>query len=976
MVKSGTWKFFSVLMVFILVIGLGLAIMPMNPFTAHVLQAQTGSWRDNFNGGPQQTWVNVDRGQNSTFSFINNRYELHTEYPNPDGAVISYVDFTAVDCIIEAKVQRINPGDKFLAYLIARGNIGANQLYCLGISSGDGGSNEPHLWLGKFDGATYSNIGGAGGSILPWGAGDYTWYDCNIKFAVFGNTLKGKAWKATDSEPAGWQVTATDSSFTTAGVGGLMVVTYHTLGWDIVQAAFNYASLTVLSKSEIWVNGSWAGTTPGTEVEPGKIFGYDAFATIQDGVDAVAASGTVKVASGTYGELITVNKANITLKAESQHLAIIRPPAERTSWPYGAMLITANGVTVDGFEIDGTTVCRNGINAYGASNVTIKNNVVHGAVNAWDGCGILVWDWDATKTVNNATIENNIVYDTGRMGIFCMDYSTGYDVTEGNVISGNTVHDVWKMATEWDDGGGGIQINVGKNCSITNNEVYNVQDSQRGIYMFGSATGNTITGNILRDNPIGIQLWISGLPGGETINWEGGFATSPDVHFNNIYGNTTGVISHGNQAADIIIARNNWWGANDGPGPVGPGTGDRVSANVDYDPWLVLGVGANPFGIVANGTSTSIITADMTRNSNNEDTSAGGHIPDGTKITFTTNKGTVSSKVVDKTTINGKATATLTSSTTIEVADVTAKANSATVATAVFFTKQGTDVVDSKTETISGSGTCTNTCTGGNVTIDAAGEHTVTTAKYSSNPGGTPTFQASGDYYDVHLDSTVGVNSLNIQFCPGASPTLIYYWDGAIWQSASNQHYMDGCIEVTITDTTFPSLAALSGLVFGSGTPSSEKAAVTPSAAQSSSSPQLPETIMTTPARITVKYLTAQPQKALANQSVTILANVVNGGDETGKYTATLKINGQVEETKSGTLSGHAAQQLTFNLLKTEPGNYNVDINGQKTYFTVINSGSTGNALPTHIIFIIAVTFIILGIVITGIFMLRRRTRY
>lgn len=111
------------------------------------------------------------------------------------------------------------------------------------------------------------------------------------------------------------------------------------------------------------------------------------------------------------------------------------------------------------------------------------------------------------------------------MGIMVMDHGGPtlpdggpYTVTAGNTITGNTVYDVWKVA--WGDHGGGIQINVAKDCSITNNLVYNVQNGQRGLYMFGSATGNTITYNTIRNNPIGIQLWISG-EGGTTIDWGG-----------------------------------------------------------------------------------------------------------------------------------------------------------------------------------------------------------------------------------------------------------------------------------------------------------------------------------------------------------------------------------------------------------------------------------------------------------------------
>ena len=33
-------------------------------------------------------------------------------------------------------------------------------------------------------------------------------------------------------------------------------------------------------------------------------------------------------------------------------------------------------------------------------------------------------------------------------------------------------------------------------------------------------------------------------------------------------------------------ATNNWWGAANGPGPVGPGSGDKVSIGVTFKPWL------------------------------------------------------------------------------------------------------------------------------------------------------------------------------------------------------------------------------------------------------------------------------------------------------------------------------------------------------------------------------------------------------
>ena len=56
------------------------------------------------------------------------------------------------------------------------------------------------------------------------------------------------------------------------------------------------------------------------------------------------------------------------------------------------------------------------------------------------------------------------------------------------------------------------------------------------------------------------------------------------AHNNNIVGNTT--IGMQNDGPATVNAQMNWWGAVNGPGPVGPGSGDRVSTNVDFSNWL------------------------------------------------------------------------------------------------------------------------------------------------------------------------------------------------------------------------------------------------------------------------------------------------------------------------------------------------------------------------------------------------------
>jgi len=225
-------------------------------------------------------------------------------------------------------------------------------------------------------------------------------------------------------------------------------------------------------------------------------------------------------------------------------------------------------------------------------------------------------------------------------------------------------------------------------------------------------------------------------------------------------------------------------------------------------------ISASPVSITADGSSTSIITATVKDE-------YGNNVPDGTQVTFSTTAGTVGSTTVTKTTTNGVATATLTSATTPGGAAITATSGGESATTTVLFTPTGVSVTEIKGGVVGGSGTVSgsNTVSGiGEVTINGTGSHVITTAKYNKNPGGGVTFNASGSYWDIFLAPTTGVNSLAAKFCPATPSTIIYYWDGSSWTRASNQSYSDGCVTVTVTSSTFPTLLQLSGLAFGSST--------------------------------------------------------------------------------------------------------------------------------------------------------------
>ncbi len=112
-----------------------------------------------------------------------------------------------------------------------------------------------------------------------------------------------------------------------------------------------------------------------------------------------------------------------------------------------------------------------------------------------------------------------------------------------------------------------------------------------GIYVTGSSSVVTLTNTTLTDNA-GYGLRVNGgqvsMSCGEaTINSNNGLYVTGGTFF--VSGaSIAGNVGYGlrNTTASVMDARDNWWGDASGPSGVGPGTGDAVSSNVLYDPWL------------------------------------------------------------------------------------------------------------------------------------------------------------------------------------------------------------------------------------------------------------------------------------------------------------------------------------------------------------------------------------------------------
>ncbi|NOU47715.1 MAG: hypothetical protein HOO86_11730 [Bacteroidales bacterium] len=152
------------------------------------------------------------------------------------------------------------------------------------------------------------------------------------------------------------------------------------------------------------------------------------------------------------------------------------------------------------------------------------------------------------------------------------------------------------------DWGGIVLSSLSKDCVLDNVDIF--YGGYNGDKMYGSnltiqkglSSNLSITNSkIAYSATDGVDIWSTPyylLFNNNTIanNTEHGIhITSQDENMenctqNNIYDNSGyGIMNDGNLWFD---ARNCYWGSNDGPGGVGPGSGDEVSEYVLYNPWL------------------------------------------------------------------------------------------------------------------------------------------------------------------------------------------------------------------------------------------------------------------------------------------------------------------------------------------------------------------------------------------------------
>jgi len=181
------------------------------------------------------------------------------------------------------------------------------------------------------------------------------------------------------------------------------------------------------------------------------------------------------------------------------------------------------------------------------------------------------------NTLSNEINSNKII--SNNIGI-SLGISTGDKILNNKIINNNS----------------GIIVTSNRaNTTIMGNEVIQNKGSNTGIHLnnsFAKIYGNTITDDA-----------------GDGITLENG--SDALINKNNIY-NNQGYGLNNTDVSVTIDAQDNWWGSETGPSGEGTGSGDEVSAGVNFDNWrseivsLILSVGVDTVFIPA-GDRDSIV---------------------------------------------------------------------------------------------------------------------------------------------------------------------------------------------------------------------------------------------------------------------------------------------------------------------------------------------------------------------------------
>ncbi|HEX3355651.1 MAG TPA: NPCBM/NEW2 domain-containing protein [Tepidisphaeraceae bacterium] len=357
------------------------------------------------------------------------------------------------------------------------------------------------------------------------------------------------------------------------------------------------------------------------------------YATIQAAVNAAPAGATINVDAGTYNEEVTISKeltirgaqagvdarGNARLNAASTTETIIdgvSTAAGRTP----SFLIKANDVTIDGFMIQGNStsdisqeagliigpnqhgthvlynIFQNNCSGMFLANdsstdpALIQFNVFRNNNNPGQngGRGIYTNQDTAGKNLTAVVIDSNFFQNNfGSTGTTKLESAISFESqtkgTQTNFTITNNAFD--------GDGKGVLAFNL-EGMTIKNNIISNSLDQYSGTWRFeGDVHNVTIQFNdTINNTGPAVNVDSKGYAGNSS-----GFVVTNNNFFGNSskYTNKVSLKVGAGNYDGVFDARNNYWGAANGPGGVQAGSGDVITTNgnnVLYSAWATAPV--------------------------------------------------------------------------------------------------------------------------------------------------------------------------------------------------------------------------------------------------------------------------------------------------------------------------------------------------------------------------------------------------
>ncbi len=463
-------------------------------------------------------------------------------------------------------------------------------------------------------------------------------------------------------------------------------------------------------------NGTSAGEDPDGD-GPALSFGDDSFSMIQEAIEAIPPGGEVRVLPGTYEEQLVILKT-LTLRGTRGESILLAPLDMNFSFFTGVdnypIIYVGNSedVTIDGFTIDGQGRGNNqqrfmGISYLNSSGM-IRNNQILSVTNTpRDGTqqGIALYLRNVDTLFRHIQVENNQISDFQKNGMAIIGLGLVTDVIGNEVNGSGPINELAQNGIQVSFGAtGAIRDNViqglwcvSDNCAQTVDDeldgdlasgilIYypgeqdvliganQITDNQCGLCLVGSpffrVTENdiensligvhvtekdanadyfgydevdsfgAITMNNIVNNDVGVKLqdFVSGLPMPEV-----------DIRLNRFFENRIGL-----ETNISTQAQENWWGCNEGPNEPGcDSTVARADGFIDILPWIIFSWGDWPTEVSVN--EQIRIMSDLHFNSDLDDTSFRGFLPDGIGVSFEASGGLLEQNFLNRPTNLGTA---------------------------------------------------------------------------------------------------------------------------------------------------------------------------------------------------------------------------------------------------------------------------------------------------------------------------------